>query len=273
MPRPTILDDLISHKREEVREKRARRPIGALERVARTQPPPLNLAAALAGPGVSLIAEVKRQSLSKRAYCVDIGSDRLAGLYAANGAAAISVLADERYFGGGPDVVEMVVSGAAGALPVIYKDFILDPYQVAEARALGADAVLIIARTADGSSLHESVAYARALGMDCVVEIFTPEGADYAVAAGARIIGINNRDLSTMFIDLERSAWIRSSLPPDILTVSESGLNDPRDVCRAGALGFDAVLIGEAILTAADIASKVRELSSSGAGCVPTRNR
>ena len=266
MSKLTILDELLAHKHEEVCRKRAHRPVGTLEAEGRLRRPPLSLAGVLARPGVSLIAEVKRFSLAKQAYAAEFDAGRLARLYADHGAAAVSVIADERFFGGGADIVGEVAAAVGGAIPVIYKDFVVDPYQVAEAYAVGADAVLIIARAADAVALGESVARTHALGMDCVVEIFTPQDADLALAAGARIIGINNRDLVTSRIDIERSARIRAGLPPDVLSISESGLRSGDDVRRAGLLGFDAVLIGEAILTADDVPGAVRELSRAGDG-------
>ena len=256
-----------SHKREEVGRKRAHRPINALETTGRTRRSPLSLAAVLAQPGVSLIAEVKRQSLAGRAYRdeSDFHPFQLARTYAENGAAAVSVLVDELFFGGSPKLVEEVNSAVGGVLPVIYKEFIVDPYQVAEAYALGADAVLIIARPpVDAGALRESISHARALGMDAMVEIFTAEGASEALTAGARIIGVNNREYPTFTVDIERFSAIRATLPPDVLSVSETGLKSADDVRRAGQLGFNGVLVGEAILTASDVAGKVRELSGAG---------
>jgi indole-3-glycerol phosphate synthase len=260
----SILDQVVSHKYDEVGRNRAAISISALEACGRGRPPALRLSAVLARPGVSLIAEVKRRSPSNDAYATDFVAGRLARIYAANGAAAISALADQRFFGGGAEVVHEVVAAAGGSVPVLYKDFVVDPYQVAEARALGADAVLIIVRATDVGALRESISYAAALGMDCVVETFTPEDIHKALVAGARIIGINNRDLATFTVNIERSAWMRAALPPDVLSISESGLSSSDDVRRAGLLGFDAVLIGEAILRASDVAGKVRELSGAG---------
>jgi indole-3-glycerol phosphate synthase len=263
-----------THKREEVRRKRAHRPIDALEASSRLRRPALSLTATLAQPGVSLIAEVKRQSLAARAYRAesDFHPGQLARTYAENGAAAVSVLVDELFFGGDPKLIEEVDSAVGGVLPVVYKDFIVDPYQVAEAYALGADAVLIIARPpVDTVALRESIGYARALGMDAMVEIFTAEGASEALTAGARIIGVNNREYPTFTVDIERFSAIRATLPPDVLSVSETGLKSANDVRRAGRLGFNGVLIGEAILTASDVASKVRELSDAGKAMLPEK--
>jgi len=260
-----ILNNLISHKREEVDRKRAQRPIGELEAASRTRRPPLCLTAALSRPGVWLIAEVKRQSLMQQAYRTDFEPGRLARIYVENRAVAISILVDEIYFGGSPKVIEEVGAAVGGVIPLIYKEFIIDPYQVAEAYALGADAVLIIARPpTDPVALRECISHAHALGMDSMVEIFTAEGASEALAAGARIIGVNNREYPKTTINIERGGQIRATLPPDALCVSETGLSSIDDVRRAGQLGFNAVLIGEAILTAPDVAGKVRELSDAG---------
>jgi indole-3-glycerol phosphate synthase len=191
----------------------------------------------------------------------------------ANGAAAISVIADERYFGGGAHIVEDVVMQVAGAVPVLYKDFVLDPWQVAEARAVGADAVMTTARALDIIQLHEILATAAELGMDCVVEIFTERDIALAMIAGARIISINTCDPPTLEIDLDRSTRLRATLPPGTLAISESGLNRGDDTRHARAAGFDAVLVGEAIVTAADIGAKVRELASAGSfHAMPSRS-
>ncbi|HWO18023.1 MAG TPA: indole-3-glycerol phosphate synthase TrpC [Kofleriaceae bacterium] len=260
-----ILNDLISHKHEEVRRKRTQRPIGELEAAGRGRRPALSLAQVLAPPGTWLIAEVKRQSLMQEAYRADFVPEQLARLYAEHGAVAISILVDEIYFGGSPKVVEEVASAVGGVIPLIYKEFIIDPYQVAEAYALGADAVLIIARPpTDPAALRESISYAHALGMDTMVEIFTAEGASEALAAGARVIGVNNREYPKTTINIERGAQIRATLPPGTLSVSETGLKSPDDVRRARQHGYNGVLIGEAILTAPDVAAKVRELSEAG---------
>jgi|GEM_PF-1500884 len=261
------LDDLISLKREEVRRKREEKPMAELEAASRGRRPALSLTAALSAPGVSLIAEVKRQSLTQQAYRADFEPEQLARTYAANGAVAISILVDSIYFGGSWQVVEQVASAAGGLLPIIYKEFIIDPYQVAEAYALGADAVLIIARPpTDPGALRESISYAHSLGMDSMCEIFTIEGASHAVGAGARVVGVNNREYPKTSINIERGGEIRATLPPGVLSVSETGLKSPADMRRAGELGYDGVLIGEAILTAPDVAGKVRELSEAGRG-------
>jgi indole-3-glycerol phosphate synthase len=261
----SILNDLIAHKHEEVRRKRAERPIAELEAASRGRRPALSLTAVLSRPGVGLVAEVKRQSLTQEAYRADFEPERLARIYEANGAVAVSVLVDEIYFGGSPKLIEEVGAAVGGVLPIIYKEFIIDPYQVAEAYALGADAVLIIARPpTDPGVLRESISAAHALGMDSMVEIFTAQGASEAIFAGARAIGVNNREYPKTTINIERGGEIRATLPLGTLSISETGLKSADDVRRAGQLGFNGVLIGEAILRAEDVARKVRELSEAG---------
>jgi indole-3-glycerol phosphate synthase len=259
--------DVNTHKLEEVRRKRARRPVEALRAAAGGRRPCLSLSAALSTPGVALIAEVKRQALSGRQYRAqsDFHPAQLARTYVDNGAAAVSVLVDELFFGGASRLLEEVNASIGGKVPILYKEFVVDPYQVSEAWSLGADAVLIIARPpVDAVALRESIHQARELGMESMVEIFTVEGAAEALEAGARIIGINNRDYPTNTVDVERYSSIRSTLPAGVLSVSETGLKSAEDVRRARQIGFDGVLIGEAILIAADVAGKVRELSRAG---------
>lgn len=266
------LDQLIARKQDEVERKRAQRPIHELEAAGAGRRSPLSLAAALSAPGVSLIVDLKRQSFGQQTYRAEFEPARIARICADHGAAAVSVLIDES-FGGSSIVCEEVASSVGGLLPIVYKEFIIDPYQVVEAYALGADAVLIIARPeTDPATLRECIRRADALGMDAMVEIFAAESGRQALAAGARIIGINNRDYPNTTINVERAAAIRGALPPAVLSVSESGLKSAADVRRAGELGYDAVLIGEAILTAPDVASKVRELSEAGRGVSVKKN-
>ncbi len=259
------LDNLLVHKREEVRRKREQRPIVDLEAAGRARRRRLSLVAALSAPGVSLITDLKRQSLGQQSYRADFDPGQLARICADNGGAAVSVLIDELYFGGSPKTVEEVAAAVGGVIPILYKEFIIDPYQVAEAYALGADAVLIIARPeTDPATVRECIQYSHSLGMDAMVEVFAVESGLQAIADGARVIGINNREYPNTTINVERGGQIRAALPSVTLTVSESGLKSADDVRRAGDLGYDGVLIGEAILSAADVAGRVRELSEAG---------
>jgi len=259
--------DVNVHKRQEVLERRARRPIETLQAEGRARRPCLSLSAELSKPGVTLIAEVKRQALSGRRYQAesDFHPVKLAQAYVENGAGAVAVLVDELFFGGTIKSIPEVSAAIGGKVPILYKEFVVDPYQVLEAHALGADAVLIIARPpVDTVALQESIRQAHELGMEAMVEIFTAEGAREALDAGARIIGINNSNSPMNTADVERYSTLRSTLPDGVLSVSESGLKSADDVRRARQLGFNGVLIGEAILTSPDVAAKVRELSEAG---------
>jgi indole-3-glycerol phosphate synthase len=263
------LDNLIALKREEVQRKRAERSVSELEAAARGRRRPLSLVAALAAPGVSLITDLKRQSLGQQTYRADFEPAQIARICADNGAAAVSVLIDEIYFGGSPKIMEAVAAAVGGSVPTLYKEFIIDPYQIAEANSLGADAVLIIARPeTDPAALQESIRYAHELGMEAMVEIFAAESGRFALAAGADVIGINNREYPNSTINIERGGRIRATLPPNVLAISESGLKSADDIRHAGELGFDGVLIGEAVLTAPDVANKVHELCEAGRSSV-----
>jgi len=260
-------EDVNAHKREEVRRRRAERPVEALRTEARNRRACLSLGAALSRPGVALIAEIKRQALSGRQYRAesDFHPEELARAYVENGAGAVAVLVDELFFGGNATSIQQVNAAIGGKIPILYKEFVVDPYQVLEAYALGADAVLLIARPpVDAVALRESIRQARELGMDTMVEIFTVEGAREALEAGARIIGVNNRDSPANTVDVERYSTLRSTLPEGVLSVSESGLKSADDVRRARQLGFNGVLVGEAILTSKDVGATVRELSRAG---------
>ncbi|WP_437942554.1 tryptophan synthase subunit beta [Sorangium sp. So ce341] len=263
-----ILDVILEHKRGEVAAKERRVPRAALEQRARAARPPRNFTAALRKDGVSAIAEIKLKSPSKGVFREGFDPVAVARAYGANGARAISVLADREFFGGGPEIVEAVANDAGVEVPVMYKEFVVHPYQVIEARAAGADAVLLIARGVDAALLTELIALARSLGMEALVETFDAGEIERAVRAGARIIGINNRDLSTFAVDLDRSRALRRLIPADVLTVSESGLKTAADVAAVAGMGFDGILVGEALVSAPDPGAALRSLLGS-AGPAP----
>ncbi|MBP2000271.1 indole-3-glycerol phosphate synthase [Paenibacillus shirakamiensis] len=254
-----MLNEIVEHKRLEVEEKKRNSPLSDLQGKLRDARPVRDFYSALKAPGISLIAEIKKKSPSKGEFPNRLAAAELARLYSQNGARAISVLADEKYFGGGAHVVERVANDPSVHIPVMYKEFIIDPYQIYEARSIGADAVLLIVRSiGDTSLLTEMIATAQDLGMDALVECFTAEEAAEAVIAKARIIGINNRDLQSFDVDLRRSEDIRSIIPDTALTVSESGLATAADAVEAERRGFDAILVGEALLKSNDITQQVR---------------
>lgn len=212
---------------------------------------------ALARPGqVNLIAEIKKASPSKGLICEDFDVLRLAKIYADNGAAAISVLTEDKYFLGKPEYVRKVAMSVP--LPVLTKDFILDEVQIYEAFNHGASAILLIAAILEDARLKALLAAAGALDLDCLVEVHNEEEVDRAVAAGAGIIGINNRDLRTFTVDLGVCDRLIPRIPRDRVIVAESGLRTHEDILRLQALGAHAVLIGETFLTAPDTAAKIR---------------
>ncbi|WP_218042040.1 indole-3-glycerol phosphate synthase TrpC [Streptomyces abyssomicinicus] len=219
---------------------------------------PGRFAAAIGGPEVSVIAEIKPKSPSKGQLLDLARAIPTARGYSAAGASAVSVLGDTPYFGGSPELVRSVAEDPWVSVPVLFKDFFVDTRQVRLAHDSGADAVLVIVRAVDDALLKDLVQSAHGLGLDALVETFTQDEVDRALNAGARIVGINNRDLQTFAVDLENSARLRRGLPRDVLTVSESGLSGRADIERIAAHGFDAALIGESLLNSPDPAAQVR---------------
>jgi indole-3-glycerol phosphate synthase len=241
-------------------------PLDGLRRAAAELPPPRGLTAAVRrGPeGPRVIAEVKRRSPSKGDIRIDLDPAALATAYAAGGASAVSVLTEPRHFAGSPDDLQAV--RAVVDLPVLRKDFVTTPYQVWEARAWGADAVLLIVAALDPASLAALLEEAAGAGLDALVEVHTEPEAEMAAAAGATLIGVNTRDLATLEVDPNRFAVVRRALPDGAVLVAESGIRDHTDVRAAADAGADAVLVGETLVRADDPAAAVRGLLT-----VPTR--
>jgi indole-3-glycerol phosphate synthase len=255
----TILDKIVESKRREVEERRARTPERDLEARLADAPPVRDLRAALeAGPGVQIIAEVKKASPSAGVLRADFDPVAIARTYASHGAAAISVLTDEPFFQGRLSYLTAI--RAAVAPPLLRKDFILDRYQLLEARAAGADAVLLIAEILDDATLKRLLREAAALGLQALVEFYEPENLARVLDSGARLIGVNNRDLRTFVTRLEHTLDVAARVPPDCCLVSESGIRTRQDILRLQAAGVRAVLIGETFMRAADIGAKVAEL-------------
>jgi indole-3-glycerol phosphate synthase len=222
-------------------------------------------AAVRRGPeGPRVIAEVKRRSPSKGDIRVDLDPAALAGAYAAGGAAAVSVLTEPRHFAGSPGDLQAV--RAAVELPVLRKDFVTTAYQVWEARAWGADAVLLIVAALDPPALRVLLDEATEAGLDALVEVHTRAEAEVAAAVDATLVGVNARDLATLEVDPNRFAEVRRSLPAGTVLVAESGIRDRADVQAAADAGADAVLVGETLVNARDPAAAVRDLLG-----VPTR--
>ena len=258
----TILDQILKAKRAELERRRKEEPLAALEQRASETPLPLNLSGALMGPGVRLIAEVKKASPSRGLLCPDFDPVALAFTYADNGAAAISVLTEVDHFQGSLEHLFQVKSAAGDAgLPVLRKDFIFDPYQVYEARAYGADALLLIVAMLEPAQLQELLGVARTLWLQVLVEVHLQHELEVALEAGAEVIGINHRDLKTFQMDLSLTERLRPMIPQGKIVVAESGIHSREDVARLQKAGVNAVLVGEALVTAPDVAAKVRELA------------
>ncbi|MBK8027858.1 MAG: indole-3-glycerol phosphate synthase TrpC [Chloroflexi bacterium] len=256
----TILDRILLRKLDEIE---LLRPNGdALRTAAESAAPPRDFAAALQRDTVALIAEVKHASPSKGVLVKDFDPVRIARIYAENGAAAVSVLTDEQFFQGHLDHLRAV--RAAVGLPVLRKEFVIDPLQVYEARAAGADAVLLIVMALEDAQLVDLHALTRELGMAALVEVHNEEELDRARTAGASLIGVNNRDLRTFREDLSTTSRVADRLAgdPSVTLVAESAIRSAADVAEMGRLGAHAVLVGEGLLKAADLAGQVREFSA-----------
>lgn len=256
---PTILDKIVATKREEIVRAKAETPLSALEEQLDGAPAVRDFFAALAEPAeISLIAEVKKASPSKGVIREDFHPVEIAMTYEQHGAACISVLTDEPYFQGSLDYLKAV--RAAVGIPVLRKDFIIDPYQVVVARLAGADAVLLIAECLeDGQlkSLHDQIV---ALGMTPLVELYDPENVGRVVDAGARLIGVNNRNLHTFEVDIDHTLRLREQIPEDRAVVGESGIRTRADVERLQAAGVAAMLVGETLMREPDIGVAVTRL-------------
>lgn len=230
----------------------------SLMAVASRLPPPPSFRRALEAPGMSVIAEVKRRSPSRGDLAPDLDPPAQALRYAAGGAAAVSVLTEPEYFSGSPD--DLAAVAGAVDVPVLRKDFIVHPAQVWEARALGASAVLLIVGVLDRHELASLLAVCAEAGLDPLVEVHDAAEARIAVDAGARIVGVNNRDLTDFSVDLATAEAVAPLLAEVPVTIAESGIFTGADAARMAAAGYDAVLVGEALVKAPDPAALVREM-------------
>jgi indole-3-glycerol phosphate synthase len=253
-----ILDDVIAARRADLGAAQRDTPLAALRQRPGWALPRRGFAAALRARRPAVIAEVKKASPSKGVIRADFDPVAIARRYAACGAAAISVLTEERYFQGSPAHLEAI--RAAVDVPLLRKDFIVDPYQVAEARAWGADAILLIVAALDDTALRALHAAALELGLDVLVEAHTGEEVDRAVAAGATLIGINNRDLHTFVTTLETAERLYPRLPADTLAVAESGIETAADVARLRRAGYGVFLVGESLMRQPDPGAALQAL-------------
>jgi len=259
-----ILRRILATKRDEVLSARERTPLSDLFKVARSVPPPRDFAAALrirlATGRSAVIAEVKKASPSKGVLRADFDPAAIAASYAANGAACLSVLTDREYFQGAPEYLAQ--ARAASGLPVLRKDFMVDPYQVFEARVLGADAILLIVAALDDARLRELEALAASLGMATLAEVHDRAELERALQLTTPLLGINNRNLRTSETTLETTLGLLPAIPDDRIVVTESGILAPPDVARMRAAGVNAFLVGEAFMRAADPGAELARLFS-----------
>ncbi len=256
-----ILDQIVSNNLEELKARKRSLPLAELQRMALEQPPPLDFASALRGDRLQLIAEVKKASPSRGIIRSDFDPVAIAQTYANNGASAISVLTETGYFQGSLNHLKSIGDTLGNKrLPLLRKDFIHDPYQVYESRAYGADSLLLIVAILNAEKLKELLGLSHELGMSCLVEIHNEAELEIALGSQSRIIGINNRDLNTFTVDLTTTERLRPLIPQDRIVVSESGIKDRSDMEKLRKWGVDAVLIGESLMSAPDIAAKMKEL-------------
>ncbi len=258
----TVLDDIIVGVREDLAQREASVPLDELKQRAQDQPPARDALCALGGPEVSVIAEVKRSSPSKGPLAAIADPAALAADYASGGAAAISVLTEGRRFGG--SLADLAAVRAAVEVPVLRKDFIVTSYQLWEARAYGADLALLIVAALDQSQLESLIERAGSIGLTALVEIHDEEEGARAVAAGARLVGINARNLRTLEVDRTTFARVKPTLPAGITAVAESGVRGPHDLIAYAAEGADAVLVGESLVTGGNPRQAVQELVAAG---------
>jgi indole-3-glycerol phosphate synthase len=257
----TILDRIVAYKWQEIAQARERLSEAELQRRVVDLPPPRDFRAALErGPGIQVIAEVKKASPSAGVLRPDFDPVALARTYAANGAACISVLTDEPSFQGHLDYLHQI--RAAVDLPLLRKDFLLDRYQLLEARLAGADAVLLIAEILEGERLAQLFHQARDLGLQCLVELYERANLPRVLASGARLVGVNNRNLHTFHTSLDHTFEILSLVPAEVCLVSESGIRTREDVRRLQDAGVKAILVGESLMRAADAGARLRDLLS-----------
>ena len=253
-----MLDKIVAQKREEVKQRKQSLPLSRLKELIARREATLDLALALEDTHTRLIAEVKRASPSRGVLCPNFDPVELAQKYAHGGAAAISVLTETNYFQGSLDHLAAIRQEID--LPLLRKDFIFDPYQVYESRAYGADALLLIVAALSQEQLEELLSLSHSLGLSCLVEVHNEDEVERALGSQAQIIGINNRDLTTFNIDINTTHRLLPLIPPGKIVVSESGIRNRSDVAKLKGWGVNAVLVGEALVTAGDVVTKVREL-------------
>jgi len=252
----SLLEEIVSRKKEEVERRKRSLSLDVLR--SKDLPHRRNFKGALTRKGVSLIAEIKRFSPSAGIIKEDFNPVRIAKIYQANGAIAISVLTDRNFFGGSNDYIMEVKKEVS--LPILRKDFIIDEYQIYESRYIGADAILLIARILTSEQIDQFIQTAKKLGFSCLVEVHKPDELEKVLLTTPEIIGINNRDLDTLQVDISNSLRIKRMIPDGYLCVSESGIKKREDVLKLQKAGFDGILIGEALLKTENPGDKIKGL-------------
>lgn len=283
--RGTILDEIMMYHRQQLPKTMREVPLADLRAVVGLATPPLDFLAAVKSPGVSLIAECKKASPSRGLIAPRYNAAEIAETYVRGGARAISVLTDGRHFQGSLADLSAVKEALrapgrlipdkkdprrARGIPVLRKDFIFHPYQLYEARAAGADAVLLIAAVLEGGDLGSLLQLARELGMEALVEVHTEAELARALQWEPRIIGVNNRNLQTFAVDFDNTARLRKMIPPAVAVVAESGLKTADDVRTMRDMGVDAVLVGETLMRSRDVVKMTRVLVNAGISAPPS---
>ena len=258
----TVLDSILEGVRADVAAREAAVPLADVKAAASKVAPPRNVMAALREPGIGVIAEVKRASPSRGELASISDPAKLARAYQDGGARIISVLTEQRRFNG--SLADLDAVRAAVSIPVLRKDFVVRPYQIHEARAHGADMLLLIVAALEQPALVSMLDRTESLGMTALVEVHTEEEADRALQAGARVIGINARDLKTLHVDRDCFARIAPGLPTNVIRIAESGIRGPADLLAYAGAGADAVLVGEGLVTSGDPRSAVADLVTAG---------
>jgi indole-3-glycerol phosphate synthase len=258
----SVLDDILEDVRTDLAERQQLTPLHRLKEAAARAPSPCDAAAALSGDEVSVIAEVKRSSPSKGALAAIADPAALAADYEAGGARVISVLTEQRRFGG--SLADLAAVREAVQIPVLRKDFVVSSYQLWEARAHGADMILLIVAALPQNALVSLVERAESIGLCPLVEVHTADELDRALAAGATVIGVNARNLATLEVDRNVFARLAPRIPDDIIKIAESGVRGPHDLLAYAAAGADAVLVGESLVTGKDPRTAVADLVAAG---------